>query len=103
MPRTAAKTSVSTPKRPRSSLAVAVVGEPSRRTGIAEVLSREGFELINADSPPELQTNTTSRKHALIVMWVEDTGSGLSGCIEPLTQAFPDAPVILVCSSIERW
>lgn len=103
MPRTAAKTRVSAPKRLRSSLAVAVVGEPARRTGIAELLAREGYGLTSVDSVAALRRHRPARKHALILMWVEDTVSRLSGCIDPLTQAFPEAPVIVVCSSIERW
>jgi DNA-binding NarL/FixJ family response regulator len=103
MPPTVAKTRVSGPKRLRSSLAVAAVGEPGRLTGIAEVLSREGVGLTSVDSVAALQAQKPARKHALILMWVEDTVSGLNGCIEPLTRAFPEAPVIVVCSSIERW
>jgi DNA-binding NarL/FixJ family response regulator len=103
MPRTVAKTRVSAPKRLTSSLAVAVLGDPSRRTGITEILSREGFDVTSVDSVVALQAHEPARRDALIVMWVEDTVSRLSGCIEPLTQAFPDAAVIVVCSSIERW
>jgi len=103
MPRTVAKTRASAPKRVRSSLAVAVVGDAGRRTGIAETLSREGFDLTSVDSVAALQRLEPAREHALVLMWVEDTVSRLSGCIEPLTQAFPQAPVIVVCSSIERW
>ena len=40
---------------------------------------------------------------SLIVLWVEDTVSGLLGRIEPLTQRFEQAPIVVVCTDIERW
>jgi DNA-binding NarL/FixJ family response regulator len=103
MPRTVATTRVSAPKRVRSTLAVAVLGEESRRTGIVEAVSRDGFELTSVDGVAALQAHKPPREHALMLVWVEDTVSGLSACIEPLAQAFPEAPVIVVCASIERW
>jgi DNA-binding NarL/FixJ family response regulator len=103
MPRTVAKTRVSAPKRLRPSIGAAVVGEPSRRTGIAEVLSREGFGLTSFDDVAALQARKPEREPALLVVWVDDSISRLSACVEPLTADFPQAPVIVVCSSIERW
>jgi DNA-binding NarL/FixJ family response regulator len=103
MPRTVAKTRISAPKRLKPSPGAAVVGDPDHRDGIAEVLSREGFSLTSFDDVAALQTRGPERLPALLVVWVDDTVSRLSGCIEPLTQSYPQAPVIVVCSSIERW
>jgi DNA-binding NarL/FixJ family response regulator len=103
MPRTVAKTRVSAPKRLRPSLGVAVVGEPGHRAGIAEVLSREGFGLTSFDDVAALQARKPERELALFVVWVDDSVSRLSVCVEPVTAEFPQAPVIVVCSSIERW
>jgi DNA-binding NarL/FixJ family response regulator len=103
MPRTVAKTRVSAPKRLRPSIGAAVVAEPSRRAGIAEVLSREGFGLTSFDDVAALQTRKPERLPALFVVWVDDSVSRLSACVEPVTAEFPQAPVIVVCSSIERW
>jgi DNA-binding NarL/FixJ family response regulator len=103
MPRTVAKTRVSAPKRLTPSLGAAVVGEASRRAGIAEVLSREGFGLASFDDVAALRARKPEREPALLVVWVDDTISRLSACIEPVTAEFPQTPVIVVCSSIERW
>jgi DNA-binding NarL/FixJ family response regulator len=103
MPRTVAKTRVSAPKRLRPSIGAAVVGEPNRRAGIAEVLSREGFGLTSFDDVAALQARKPEREPALFVVWVDDSVSRLSACVEAVTAEFPQAPVIVVCSSIERW
>jgi DNA-binding NarL/FixJ family response regulator len=103
MPRTVAKTRVSAPKRLRPAIGAAVVGEASRRAGIAEVLSREGFGLASFDDVAALQARKPEREPALFVVWVDDSVSRLSACVEPLTAEFPQAPLIVVCSSIERW
>jgi DNA-binding NarL/FixJ family response regulator len=103
MPRTVAKTRVPAPKRLRPSLGAAVVGEASRRAGIAEVLLREGFGLTGFDDVAALRARKPEREPALFVVWVDDSVSRLSTCVEPVTAEFPQAPVIVVCSSIERW
>jgi DNA-binding NarL/FixJ family response regulator len=103
MPRTVAKTRVPAPKRLRPSIGVAVVGEPRHRAEIAEVLSREGFGLTSFDDVAALQARKPEREPALFVVWVDDSVSKLSACVEPVTAEFPQAPVIVVCLSIERW
>jgi DNA-binding NarL/FixJ family response regulator len=85
------------------SAAVAVIADPSHRAEIVKVLKREGFGPTGFGSAVGLAAQVGGNEHALIVLWVEDTVSGLSGCIDPLTQSSPHAPVIVVCSDIERW
>ncbi len=91
------------PNAPSESIAVAAIGDRDHRADIARVLEREGFRLTSFDSVVSLAAPPGAQDHALIVLWVEDTVSGLSGCIDPLMHSSPQAPVIVVCSDIERW
>jgi DNA-binding NarL/FixJ family response regulator len=82
---------------------VAVIGTADSRAGITAILEREEFGFGGFDRVAALLARRGRRDPTLIVVRVEDTVSGLTACIEPLTQAFTKAPVIVVCSSIERW
>jgi DNA-binding NarL/FixJ family response regulator len=85
----------------RGTAALIAAGGPSEQ--IAEILSGHGLEIAAFDSVEELSGEIEQQNFSAIVLWVEDTVSGLAGCIAPLTRRFAQAPVVVVCSSIERW
>lgn len=81
-----------------------IAGEgPSER--ITEVLEREqlGFDVFEDVDTLLSGSRFAKTSPSLVVLWVEDTVSGLAGCIETLTRRFTQTAVIAVCSSIERW
>lgn len=82
---------------------VALIADQSARERIAKVLEREELGFDAFDEAEALLGWPSERSPSLIVLWVEDTVSGLLGCVESLTQRFVQAPVVVVCSSIERW
>jgi len=83
---------------------VALIGGKGPRERIGQILEREelGFDTFD-DVETLLGGQSPEYSPSLIVLWVEDTVSGLAGCIEPLMRRFPQTPLIVVCSSIERW
>jgi DNA-binding NarL/FixJ family response regulator len=83
--------------------AVAVIGDVEVRPGIFEVLEQDALGSAAFDDVAMLCAQRQARTPALIVLCVEDSATGLTGFIEPLAQSFPEAPVIVVCSRIERW
>ncbi len=76
------------------------VGAPSEK--LAEILAKEGHSFLAFDDVEALLKQAESRP-ALIVLWVENASSGLTRCVEPLTRAFLETPLIVACRSIERW
>jgi DNA-binding NarL/FixJ family response regulator len=82
---------------------IALIAGQGARERIAKVLEREELSFNAFDEVETLLGWPPKRSPSLIVLWVEDTVSGLLGCVESLTQRFAQAPVIVVCSSIERW
>jgi len=83
---------------------VALVADDGGCERIAEILEREqlGFDTFE-DGETLLRELSPKCRLSLIILWVEDAVSGLAGCIEPLTRRLTDTPLIVVCSSIERW
>ena len=82
---------------------IALIAARDPRERIAEALEREKLSFKAFDDVEALLGGSTKRDPSLIVLWVADTASGLLGCIEPLTRRFAQAPVVIVCPSIERW
>jgi DNA-binding NarL/FixJ family response regulator len=82
---------------------VALIASPGDREGIADILEREEFSFNTFDGVETLLEASPRRSPSLIVLWIQDTVSGMPGRIEPLTRHFAQAAVIVVCSSIERW
>lgn len=74
---------------------------PSER--IAAILEREELSFDVFDDVKALLRGSSAQSPSLIVLWVEDSASGLLGCIEPLTRRFTQTPVVMVCPSIQRW
>jgi DNA-binding NarL/FixJ family response regulator len=83
--------------------AVAVIGGAETPAGVFEALGRDALGSAAFDDVAALSAHGQVGALALIVLCVEDSATGLTGHIEPLAQSFPEAPVIVVCSSIERW
>jgi DNA-binding NarL/FixJ family response regulator len=83
---------------------VALVGLGAERAQIGGVLEREALDFDTfADAESLLCEPDGECEPGLIVLWVQDTLSRLADCIEPLTRRFTQAPLIMVCPSIERW
>jgi DNA-binding NarL/FixJ family response regulator len=82
---------------------VALVADDDAHEGIALILEREELSFNAFDDVEALLERPPEPSPSLILMWIEDTVSGLSDRIEPLTQRFDRAPVVVACSSIERW
>jgi DNA-binding NarL/FixJ family response regulator len=70
---------------------------------LAQILEREGLDFEVLDDAVTLLARPAEHDPSLIVLWVEETASGLPARIEPLTRRFALAPLVLVCASIERW
>jgi DNA-binding NarL/FixJ family response regulator len=102
MPRTVnrARTAASQPL-PQIGLIV-VLGEDDPARKISAALAQEQLGFSCFDDVAALQ-DAGLPEPGLIVLFVEDTSSGLGGRIEPLTQMFAQTPIVVVCSSIERW
>ncbi len=81
----------------------ALIGDPGVGEGIAEILEREGLAFDVFDEAETLLAMPPEHGPSLIVLWVEETASGLPGRIEPLSRRFAQTPLVLVCASIERW
>jgi len=80
----------------------ALIAQEGPREAIAEIVERLGlaitaFDCVNA------MLHTDGNTPSVIVLWVENTISSMSGFIEPLTQRFQQAPVVVACASIQRW
>lgn len=83
--------------------AIALLASQGPRERIAEVLEQEKLSFDSFDGAEALLARSPKRNPSLIVLWVQDTASGLLSRIEPLTQRFAQTPIVVVCPSIERW
>jgi DNA-binding NarL/FixJ family response regulator len=83
--------------------AIALIAGQDPRERIAEILEREKLGFNAFDDVEALLGHSAKHSPSLIVLWLHDTASGLSGYIEPLTQRFAQALVVVVCPKIERW
>ncbi len=75
--------------------------EPGER--IAEILRGQGLELAIFDCVEELPEEAVQQNFSAIVLWVQDTITAPARSVEPLAQRFEQAPIMVVCSGIERW
>jgi DNA-binding NarL/FixJ family response regulator len=83
---------------------VALVARRGPRETISQVLRREELDFTTFVDVETLRGQISSEcSPSLIILWVENTVSGLAGCIEPLTCRFARTPLLVVCPSIERW
>jgi DNA-binding NarL/FixJ family response regulator len=82
---------------------IALVAVRDAHERIAVTLKQEQLDFKAFDGPEALVEHPSKRSPSLIVLWVQDTASGLLSSIEPLTQRFAHTPLVVVCPSIERW
>jgi DNA-binding NarL/FixJ family response regulator len=92
-----------TTSRPVAGDRITLIADQGAEQRIAAALEREELSFDVFDDVEALLGRSSERDPSLIVLWVEDTIARLLDCIEPLTRRFAQAPVIVVCSSIERW
>jgi DNA-binding NarL/FixJ family response regulator len=82
---------------------VAVIAADGSSERIAESLCGQALEMIAFDSVEELVGRAEQQSFSAIVHWVQDTISTPARLIEPLAQHFAQAPIVVVCTDIERW
>lgn len=82
---------------------VALVATDSAQARIIEILTQAGVRADVFKSAKALAEELQEDEPALIVLWIEDVGAGLAGRIEPLTQRFANALLMVVCQRVERW
>jgi DNA-binding NarL/FixJ family response regulator len=78
------------------------VGDERACNEVGVILARAGFDFEQVDTP-ELLLDREKPAPSLILVWLEDTTSGLASHIEPLVQRHPLAPIVVICPTIERW
>jgi DNA-binding NarL/FixJ family response regulator len=83
--------------------AIALIAGQDPHARIAEALEQGELAFEVFDDTEALLGHSEGHSPSLIVLWVADTATGLSGRIEPLTQRFAAAPIVVVCPAIERW
>jgi DNA-binding NarL/FixJ family response regulator len=104
MPNTAldpAPTAMS-PDEPLDDL-IALVAARGRSEKLARLLGDGDLEVKSFDDGHAVLELSSELRPALIVLWVENTLSGLVEDVEPLAHAFAQTPIIVTCLSIERW
>jgi DNA-binding NarL/FixJ family response regulator len=80
---------------------IALIADENACEEIAEIVERERLSL---DTFADLDSLLSSESEpSLVVVLVKDTNSPLSSFVEPLTQRFERAPIVLACAEIERW
>jgi DNA-binding NarL/FixJ family response regulator len=82
--------------------AALIAGEDLRKT-IIEILERQGVAITGFDRVEDLSSGDGQEAPSVIVLWIEDTMASLTRFIEPLAQRFTQTPIVVACSSIERW
>jgi DNA-binding NarL/FixJ family response regulator len=92
---------VPTAKVAQGGTALIAADEPGER--ISEILCGQGLEITAFARIEELSDETVRQDFSAIVLWVQDTISAPARLVEPLTQRFAQAPIMVVCSAIERW
>lgn len=103
MPKTGIASGPSVASSPAACDWVALIAHKATRERISEVLSREDFSFKAFGDAEALLRRSPERGPSLVLLWIEDTASELPGCIESLTRGFAQAPVVVACTSIERW
>jgi DNA-binding NarL/FixJ family response regulator len=84
--------------------AALIAGGDLRET-IIEILERQGVAITVFDRVEDLDLSSGDGQEApsVIVLWIEDTIASLTRSIEPLAQRFAQTPIVVACSSIQRW
>lgn len=94
--------SIQTARQPHAKDVAALIADEGSPEAIAEILDRQELEVAVFDCVDALLEQAEARSVALIVVCVDGTTDSLPGLVEPLTRRFAQAPVVVVCSSIQR-
>jgi DNA-binding NarL/FixJ family response regulator len=87
----------------KPSHSIGVIAGGRQRQLIVAILADEGFAVTCFNCVQEILDLNGSDDSTAIVMWVEDALSPVGALIEPLTKRPVPAPVVLACTSVERW
>jgi DNA-binding NarL/FixJ family response regulator len=84
---------------------VALIADRDAPETIAEILRQQGLDFGTYQDVDTLlaEIETSEQDPVLIVLWIEDTTSGLLSCVERVAQQFVQTPIIVACPGIERW
>ncbi len=82
---------------------VVLIAEREPREKLAEILRLEGRDAVAFDDVRSMLARSSESSPALIVLWIDDTASGMTRHIEPLARAFAETPIVLTCTAIEPW
>jgi DNA-binding NarL/FixJ family response regulator len=81
----------------------ALIADDDLRETIIEILERQGVAITVFDRVEDLSSGVGQEAPSVIVLWIEDTMASLTRFIEPLAQRFAQTPIVVACSSIQRW
>jgi DNA-binding NarL/FixJ family response regulator len=94
------RTASSLPQRQATRrLALVASGEP--HDTIAAILERSGLDFEAFPDVDTFHGHPSELDTELVVLWIEDTGSGLAASLEPVTRTLPQRPVVVTCPEIE--
>jgi DNA-binding NarL/FixJ family response regulator len=81
----------------------ALIATDDLRETIIEILEKQEVAITVFDRVEDLSSGDGQEDPSVIVLWVEDTIASLARFIEPLAKRFAQTPIVVVCSSIQRW
>jgi DNA-binding NarL/FixJ family response regulator len=87
----------------RPACKVALIADQGSRDSIAAVLDRQGLECSPFADVDALLERSPRGVASLVVLWVDDDTPGMAAHVDSLTRSLPQTPLVVVCSSIERW
>jgi len=87
----------------RSACKIALVADQHPGESVATVLDRHGLDFSAFAGVDALLGCSPRPVASLIVLWVDDAAAGLAASVESLTRSLSQAPLVVVCPSIERW
>ncbi|HTA15567.1 MAG TPA: response regulator transcription factor [Solirubrobacteraceae bacterium] len=83
---------------------VALIAGDGPGEKIAEALSRQELDVTTFEEAQTLLAEHAEQTELpLILLWTEDSGPTLARSIEPLIGGFPQAHIVVICPSIQRW
>ena len=73
------------------------------RETIVEALEGQALVVASFDRVEDLAGRDGCEDPSVIVLCIEDTIASRARIIEPLARRFARTPIVVVCSSIDRW
>jgi two-component system, NarL family, response regulator len=89
--------------RPSRTGQLALVAGCAQAREIDEILRRDGWSVQAFESIETLIELPVESRPALIVLWIDDTASGLTAVIEAVRRSLPRTSLVVACPCIERW